>query len=491
MFSDKTTLRGLMPGGSRNNAFPPVKNGPEPGPENSDKGAEGMRRNTSKLILVALLSLIVIGSAARAVETPAVASVERQAEICNGWLMTKLDKVLPELMRRENIDMWLVICREYNEDPVYLSLVPYGARSARRLTILVFYDRGGNKGIERFGVCRYGMGALYPTVWDPAKEGQWQTLAAEIKKRNPKRIGIDEGEVFGFGDGLTAGLKKLLVQAVGPEYSGRLVSAEKLAVGWLERRLPEELAMYPHIAAVAHSIIARAFSNEVIIPNVTRADEVEAWMRKETLKLGLDNWFHPEVDIQRPASGEESPTGGAPKGYGARDNTIRPGDLLHCDFGIIYFGLCTDTQQMAYVLKRGETDVPDGFKKGMAACNRLQDIHLEEMKVGLTGNQALAVILKRAKSEGIRPSVYSHALGVNGHAAGPVVGYWDMQQGVPGLGDYPLHADTAYSIELNILAAIPEWGGRDAQISLEQDAVLTAAGVSWLDKRQTAFHIIK
>lgn len=431
-------------------------------------------------ILVIAAALVGITPFLKAGEIPAVLSLKEQAAVYDGWLSARLDKLLPELMRREKLDMWLVICQEYNEDPVYLSLVPFASLSARRLTMLVMFDRGGEKGVERFSVNRYGIGGLFPSVWKADEEDQWQALAKAVKERNPKRIGIDESDVFAFADGLSASLKRRLVQALGPEYAKRLVGAERLAVGWLERRLPEEIEAYHHIAAIAHAIIAEAFSPAVISPGITTTTDVAWWMWEKIRSLGQTTWFDPGISLQRP---KDSPFKDSP--------VIHPGDLLHCDFGVNYLKLETDTQQLAYVLKPGETDAPPGLKAALAQGNRLQDILLGEMKEGLTGNQILAAALKRAKDEGLRPSIYTHPLGVHGHAAGPTIGLWDKQGGVPGPGDYRLFYDTVYSIELNVRAAVPEWAGQDVQIALEQDAVFARSGPLFLDKRQTELFLIR
>jgi Xaa-Pro aminopeptidase len=439
-----------------------------------------MRKMLAALALGLSLALLVPAPGRAGGEMPQILGLKEQAAVYDSWLEARLERILPDVMRRERIDLWLVLCKEYDEDPVYLSLVPWKSLSARRLTMLAFFDRGEGKGVERFSVGRYGIGRLYPSIWNPDKEDQWQALAKAVRERDPKRIGIDEGELEAFGDGLTATLKTRLVQALGPDLARRLVSAERLAIGWLERRLPAELEAYPHIVAIAHAIIAEAFSANVITPGVTTTDDVEWWMWERLRGLGLQTWFDPSVEVQRPAT---SPYKTSP--------VIHRGDLLHCDFGIVYLKLATDTQQMAYVLREGETDAPAGLKAALAQGNRLQDIHMEEMKEGRTGNEVLAAALKRAKAEGLKPSIYSHPLGFYGHAAGPTIGLWDKQGGVPGAGDYPLFLDTVYSIELNVVAAVPEWGGQEVRIALEQDASLTAAGARFLDERPTRFHLIK
>jgi Xaa-Pro aminopeptidase len=411
---------------------------------------------------------------------PGILTLREQAAVYNGWLKVRLEQIVPQLMREEGIDLWLVICRENNEDPVYSSLVPFNTLFASRLQMLVFFDRGGEAGVERFSVNFRQMGEWYKSVWDPSKMDQWARLAEVVRERNPKVIGINESEVDHYGDGLTASLKASLVKTLGPGYATRLKSAERLAVRLLERRTPGEIETYPQIMAIAHAIIAEGFSNRVITPGVTTSEDVAWWMRERSRQLGFTNWFHTSVSIQRPKDSLHGKT-----------DVIHRGDLLHCDFGITYLNLNTDTQQLAYVLKEGETAPPKGLVDGLAHGNRLQDIHMEEMKVGRTGNQALATILKRAKAEGITPSVYSHPLGVHGHAAGAPVGMTDKQDGVPGDGDYPLFADTVYSIELNARAPVPEWGNQEVTFALEQDAVVTKTGAYFLDVRPKVFHLVR
>ena len=429
---------------------------------------------------IVIASILSFEAGYAAAEAPAILGLKDQARVVDGWLKVRLDTVLPELMRREKLDMWLVVCQEYNEDPVYLTLVPFEDLSARRLSMLVFYDRGEEQSIEKFTVSRYGIGDLYKSVWDPAKEpDQWQRLAQVIKDRQPKRIGINESETFAFADGLTATLKERLMRVLGKEYGARLFSAERLAVGWLERRIPAELETYPHVVSIAHALIAQAFSRDVITPGVTTAEDVSWWMLERIRGLGLGAWFYPGISIQRPKASPH------------KDDVIYRGDLLHCDMGITYLRLNTDTQQHAYLLKEGEVDAPQGLKDALAQGNKLQDILLSEFREGRTGNEVLSAALAKAKSEGLKPSIYTHPLGYHGHAAGPTIGLWDRQNGVPGAGDYPLFYDTVYSIELNAKANVPEWDNQEVTIALEQDAAFTKNRMYFLDERQTKLFLIK
>jgi hypothetical protein len=404
-----------------------------------------------------------------------------QAEVRNRWLRERLETLLPELMRRTNFDMWIVAAREYNEDPVIMTLLPEPSMAARRRTILVF-QRKDDGTVERLTLDRYGFGDFYQKGWEPEKEDQYACLARVVQERDPQRIGLNVSETFAFGDGLTHHEYQNIANALGEQYMARTHGAEQLAVGWLERRIPAELVVYAGIVEIGHALIAAAFSSRVIQAGITTTDDVVWWMRQTMHDLGLRAWFQPSVEIQ--AQGQR---------YAQKENIrklIMPGDLLHCDVGFYYLGLATDHQQHVYILKRGESDAPDGLRRAMQENHRLQDIHSEAMKLGHTGNEVLSAALEQAKSEGLNPTIYSHPLGYHGHAAGPTIGLWDQQGGVPGRGDYPLYADTCYSIELNTKTLVPEWGDQEVRIASEEDAVLTGGQCQWLHGRQTEYYLI-
>ena len=399
-----------------------------------------------------------------------------QAPIQREWIVKRFDTVLPMLMTRENIDMWVVVSREYNDDPVFRSMSPVTTYSSRRRTILVFVNPGGGKAVERYSIGR-DYDKLY-TVVQTTNDGQWQGLRTLVEQKDPKVIGINESEQWNHADGLTANEKKQLLQALGDKYAARTKTAEMLAVGWLEHKLPDELEAYRHVMQVAHLVIREAFSNTVITPGRTTTDDVVWWMRQRVVEMGLGKWFHPSVTIWR-----QGGTNG--------DLVIKPGDMLHTDFGLVYLGLSTDTQHLAYVLKPGEADAPQGLRDGLKAANRLQDLTMQHAVVGRTGNQALRDARMQAMKEGLVPSIYCHAIGYHGHAAGPPIGMTDYQEGVPVRGDYQFRPSTWHSIELNATHKVPEWGGQDVRFALEEDAALMPDGSwSWILKRQDQFHLI-
>lgn len=404
--------------------------------------------------------------------------LRRRMGVYNGWLRKRLETLLPRLMDECDVEMWLVIAREYNEDPVIMSLLPMPNLYARRRTILVFHRKP--ESVERLAVYRYGFGEFYEGVWDPEKEEQYECLARIIKERNPEKIGINVSNTFAFGDGLTHGEYTLLVDALG-EYSERLVPAETLCIRWLETRSKEELETYPVLVELTHAIVQEAFSSKVITPGVTTVDDVQWWMRQKMLDLGVEMWFPATVDRQGHGDGYEDKE---------KSNVIHRGDLLHCDVGFYYLGLATDIQQNAYVLRHGETDAPQGLKDALSDANKLQDYHAGAMKNGRTGNEILKIALDNANKNGLKPSIYTHPLGVHGHAAGPTIGLWDQQGGVPGRGDYPLHPDTCYAIELNAKRDVPEWDNQEVRMSLEQDAWWTGEKLVFMAGRQKKLHLV-
>lgn len=427
-----------------------------------------------------ILLLISISSFAQA-QYPLILSQREQAVVIDEILEDRLRNVLPALMRREWFDMWVIISREYNEDPVIKTLLPATWFAARRTTMLLAYDTG--KEIEYLAVARYDVGKVFKRAWDPdANPDQWAQLGKLISERNPKKIGINKAPLYGHADGLTSNDFDNLMRVLPKNLHSKVSSAEKLAVSWLETRTERELVIYQQICRIAHDILAKGFSDQVIQPGITTTDDVVWWYREEIKRLKLDTWFQPSVSIQR-----NEPI--AIMAKRPQPLVIQPGDLLHVDFGITYLRLNTDTQQHAYVLKPGETQAPEYLQKAFAKGNRLQDILTNNFKEGRTGNEILKASREQAIKEEITPSIYTHPIGFHGHAAGTTIGMWDMQGGVPFTGDYPTHYRTAYSIELNCSVQLSEWN-KSILIQLEEDGYFDEAGFRYIDGRQKELIII-
>ena len=440
-----------------------------------------------KLILTYLL--ICSGLIAQAQsKIPAILPLRKQAEVIDRLFEEKIKMVLPELMQREEIDMWIVMAREYNEDPVIRTMLPAIWHAARRRTILVMYDPGNGEDIETMAVARYDVGTVFEKSWDKEKQpDQWLGLKEIIEERQPSKIGLNMSDYYGQADGITHSEYQAFYNSLSKKYRSRIVSAEKLAVGWIETRTQSEMDIYQQIVKIAHEIIAEGFSDRVIQPGVTSTEDVVWWYRERIKALKLDTWFHPSVSVQRADAEKFEHL----RTFDKRpsQNVIQPGDLLHVDFGITYLRLNTDTQQHAYILRTGETDAPKYLKKALENGNRLQDIFTSKFKVGKTGNEVLAESRAQAINEGIKPSIYTHPIGYYGHAAGTTLGMWDSQGGVAYTGDYPLHANTAYSIELNAGTYIEEWG-KEVRIMLEEDAFFNGETVEYINGRQKRLLLI-
>ncbi len=435
------------------------------------------------LITIALLCIFSISNSAQNPYFPKTLPMRERATVIDRWLDERIETVLPKIMRRSGIDMWVIVSREYNEDPVLKTFLPSTWQNARRNTMLVVYDPGAGKKLETYAMARYAVGKRFAKAWDADKQpDQWKALAEFIAEKDPKKIGVNRSEYFALADGISSMQYDQLMNALPSNFKSRVTSAENLAIGWLETRTESEMAAYPSIVRMAHQIIAEGFSEKVIQPGVTTTDDVVWWYRDRINQLGFTTWFHPSVSIQRkdPESFEHL------RAFSDRpeDQIILPGDLLHVDFGITYLRLNTDTQQHAYVLKTGEKSPPkflqDAFRKG----NRVQDILTGNFKTGRTGNQILKLSLDQCKAENIKCSIYTHPIGFHGHAAGTTIGLWDQQGGVPINGDYPLYENTAHSIELNAATYLKEWD-KEIRIMLEEDAFFNGQKTYYIDGRQT------
>lgn len=415
-------------------------------------------------------------------QAPAVLSQRAQAEVIDSWLEERIQTLLPKLMTESGIDMWIVMSREYNEDPVIRTLLPATWHAARRRTILVMYQPGPNQAVETYAVARYDVGKSFKRAWNPEQQpDQWDALLKIIQDKKPTKIGLNFAKDYGHADGLTHFDYEEFTKRLPQALKSKVVSAQTLAVRWLETRTASEMATYKHIQELAHYIIAEGLSDRVITPGVTTTDDVVWFYREKIKEMKLDTWFHPTVDIQRPDPNSQE----AQRSFAVRPESqvIMPGDLLHIDFGITYLRLNTDTQELAYVLKAGETEVPAFLQEALKVGNRLQDILTSNYKIGLTGNEILRNARKQMEAESIRGSIYTHPLGFYGHSAGPTIGMWDNQGDTPGAGDFPLHENTGYAIELNAVVFVKEWN-KDVRIMLEEGAFFDGEKVTYYNGRQ-------
>jgi Xaa-Pro aminopeptidase len=461
------------------------------------------------LLLVAPVALSLSLSSAQQAPSAAVArpfgTLREQAALQQEWLRKRVDSILPTLMRNHEIDMWVVPMREYNEDPVFVALVAPETFAARRRTIYVFFDKCAADArppsaacVERLALGGTSQGGVFEALRSTKKaagdvgrgqqaelwgDEQWQVLGTVIAERNPRVIGINRSTVFAFSDGLSSGELKGMSAALGEKWTSRFKDAEALPLEFLAARLPEEEAFFRRMQELVWSMTEEMFSSKAITPGSTRTSDLVWWWRQRVNDLGLGTWFQPSVDVQRQGVTAEKL---------GTDPIIERGDLLHCDVGITVARLNTDTQHLAYVLRQDQTDAPEGLRRALANSNALQDIVLEEIRPGRSGNEILAVSRERMKEKGIEGTVYSHAIGFHGHGAGPLIGLWDYQDGVPGRGDAKVIPGMWWSIELQTTTPVPEWGGQPVRMAQEEDAIIGADGkIRWALRRQDKLFLVR
>jgi Xaa-Pro aminopeptidase len=436
----------------------------------------------SSIVLFIILSCPLYGQ----LDFPGLLDERERAKVVDEILEDRIDNLLPQLMEREKLDMWIVISREYNEDPVMKTILPSTWLSARRRTIMVFNKQADQ--FDRIAIARYSVGKLLKGSWDiDVYPDQWEALIKIIDEKDPQTIGLNYSKDFGLADGLVKTEYDAFLENLPKKYHSRLRSAQNLAIAWLETRSQKELEIYPMICNMGRKIIREGLSEKYIHPGITTTDDVVWVLRQLVRKFGFDTWFHPSVSIQRSDMDKNDflrSFSNRPK-----EQIIQYGDLLHVDFGITYLRLNTDQQQHFYILKPGESEAPEGLVKAFDNGNKVQDILTSHFKKGKTGNEILKATLDQAKAEGLNASIYTHPIGFHGHGAGPTIGLWDQQGGVQGRGDYPLFENTAYSIELFAATEVPEWG-KLVRIMLEEDGIYDGEKFYFLDGRQKELYLI-
>ena len=414
-----------------------------------------------------------------------ILSLKERARVIEEIQKDRFDNLLPKLMEETGIDMWVIITREYNEDPIIKTLLPPTWLNARRRTILAFYYDKDQKNLEKVAIARYSFGKNIPSIWNKDEEpDQMKALVKFIEEKNPSKIGLNYSDHFALADGIVKTDYELLLDNMSNSLSKKVVSAEELAVRWIETRTEKEMIIYDQLVEITHGIINEAFSTKVITPGVTTTNDVVWWMREKVKKLGLKTWFHPTIDVQRNEVSDLYAFDGESK-----FDIILPGDLIHCDFGISYLTLNTDCQELAYVLKPDETEAPEYLVKALDEGNRVQDIFTDLFEHKKTGNQILKEALDQGRNEGFRPQIYTHPLGTFGHSAGTTLGMWDSQDGVPFTGDFPMNYNTVYAIELNTKVFIEEWN-KDIRVMLEEAGVFEETGFRYVNGRQTELILV-
>ena len=403
-----------------------------------------------------------------------IRSLKEQYEIQSKCLKERLDILLPEVMFNSQADMWIIACKEYNEDPLFRALTPPDYSTARRITMFVFVKEEDY--IHRYSLSMpdESLELYYEPYYKHGKETQMDALNRLLKKYDPEKIAINTSMNFSFNDGLSMGIYTMFLENLSEKWLDRMICDDFLAIKLMELRTPTEMQMMPEIMEVAHSIMEEMYTTNTIHPGVTTCDDLVWFMKEKVNQYGLEYWFEPTMDLQ------------SENGTSTRMEhcVIEKGDLLHCDFGIRYMNMCTDTQRLAYVAKDNEESIPEKLKQGMKVGNRFQDIVLENLKPGRTGNEVFTASLKQAKEENIQAVLYSHPCNMYGHGPGPTIGLYSQQEEIPVKGDVEVSNNTCYALELNVTV--------DSIVYyLEETISVTDNGARFLYKNRDQITLIK
>ena len=402
--------------------------------------------------------------------------MREQFQLCDEILKDRLQNLMPQLMKECGVEMWLIICSEYNEDPVFKTITPARMRNASRLVCLIFsLDKDGKYEALNLSRPNPAFSPYYTHCYDPKTQNQWEAIKKAVLDRNPSKVAVNVSRISAQADGISKRLWDDLYEQLGD----RMVADDRMAIRWLETRSQRELELYPSIYRIAQEIQREAYSLDVITPGVTTTDDVEYYIMQRINDMGLDFWFSPDVDVQRP--GSDARMSGV---------VIEKGDLLHTDMGLTYLNLNTDSQRLGYILKDGETEIPKGLLDGFKRGNRFQDIVRENCIKGRTGNEIFFASMEQAEKEGIRAMLYTHPIGFYGHAAGPSFGMYDNQGFVPGHGELKLNDDTCYALELNVTEYVPEWG-QDVRFMMEETISFTGGKTYFNDDYRDQIILVK
>lgn len=401
-----------------------------------------------------------------------VKSLKEQEKIHDQILKERLEDILPTVLNESEVDAWLVVCREYNEDLVFRVLTPASYLTARRTMILAFVKDHGI--IKRFSFCMpdEDLDKYYESAYKFNKEDQMEALNKILNQYDVKKIALNTSKESVFADGMTSGVYETFINGLDEKFKKRLTSDSLISTRLMEIRTKTEIALYPHVLDAAFYMIESMFSSENIIPNKTTTDDLVWYIKELARSLSLELWFNPTVDFQRE---DELPQ---------QEGVIQAGDLLHCDFGIRYMNICTDTQRNAYVAKGNETEVPEVIAEGFKINNRFQDIVTGYFKEGRSGNEILKLSLNQAKKENIDATLYSHPTNVYGHGPGPTIGLYSNQDYIPYSGDISQVYDTVYALELNVRH-------KNYTLYSEETVLFDESGIHYLYPKRDEIYFIK
>jgi len=439
---------------------------------------------------VPLLALAAAGAAAeRVADLEALRPPARSERIATreAWLERRHGLLL-DMMRRHGVGMWIVVNEEFHDDPLTSLVAPPRPYVGNR-DLFAFVD-AGERGLRKVAIVGYAEEQLTrffeaPDDPKPAKD----VLPALVAEHQPKTIALATGGRRGVTRSLTADSRAWLEEILGPETAKRIVPAADLIEEYLDTRLPEERPVYEGMVAATEALVAHAFSREVITPGVTTIGEVRRWLYDRADALGYGLWFQPDLRLQRRGMANDTSRGFL--AVAKEEWVIQPGDLLHVDFGLVSMGLMTDWQKMAYVLREGESDAPDGLRAALARTNELQDALCRIARPGRAAGEVYSEVMAAMEAKGIVAQVYSHPLGNHGHGLGATIDFRSAKRDDGAERQAKtLRAGSYLAVELNTRSPVPEWDAQEVYVMQEDPAWLSDAGYVFFRPRQERYYLI-
>ena len=449
----------------------------------------------SGMIAAVIFSLTLTAQIIPVKDSKNIMPMRERVKLIEKWWKWKKEHMLPIVMREQGVDMWIIRNNEAdlyynNEGPVYTLLLPANHEG---MTLPSKYVPQGSQWIPKF-LMFYDLGNKIEHI-EPRDYAHITNLA---KQKDPKVIAIGQHN------------NEKMLKALGEKYASRSIDSWTLGVRWLETMSPEMISVYHHVQRIANEVIAEAYSNKVVIPDVTTTDDLNWWILHKYLKLDLETENHPTITIQR--SDENMEKYDDPPEYFRRGRTrngvnvvIRRGDVISCDTDLFLLGLVTDSHQHAYVLRKGEKDVPQSLKEALLKVNKMQDLFRKEFILGRTGKEIVAASKKIKPLEGIIETalgfhpppmfmrrflqggyMFDHKTYVAGMTSGP--GYYPTSIVS---NDHKLYLNTMYAFEPHTRVAVPGWK-HGVELGIGEITYFNKEGLQYMARPQkTEWHVVK
>jgi Xaa-Pro aminopeptidase len=386
-------------------------------------------------------------------------------EIRRRIMQKKVDTLLPEIMRKLGVDMWLTFTREGAIDPIgadigtssvvgrTASLFSLCGGSWRKIAIAASYD---TTPIESAGI--------YDEVIAYRKEGVGPHIKEVYHRLAPGRVAINTSRDMPSCDGLTVGSYRYLEEWLDPGFSDRVTSAEELIVSYRGRKIPEEVDIIEKAVLETQRILREALTPDVIEPGRTRELDLKDFMYREVEKFGAKVSFC--MIMVGPDRGHSFPT----------ERVIRHGDLLRIDFGIIVDDYHSDIQRTAYVLAPGQSEPPETIRRMWDVTYRASRAAMAKLVPGNRAREVDAAAREIIVAEGFEeyPHAAGHEIGLSVHDVGPILGPpWKERYGTA--VEHTIEVGQVFAVEPMIYVDVPEQGGV-VQIGLEEDVVIEEKG---------------